>query len=233
MEKQVRYGLLLFIVLMLGVMLTVFTATPAYATEEEAEMEQAYTAAEKAAAIRAANDAIFLIPRLDHIVALDQRAVQMVAEARALVEKAIEEYDAVDADFPYLAKLLEAEQVVSKLLAVKAAQDAIDAIPPLEEVTEEHRPIIEEARRLVNIAMQEYGATRFDICWRLDALEAAEEKIGEEGEEEEPEPTPPPKPPDDRQATPPTGGSAGTLALAAVLICGVGLFLFRQSRARY
>ncbi|HED23565.1 MAG TPA: hypothetical protein ENN91_00395 [Firmicutes bacterium] len=229
MEKQVRYGLLLFIVLICGIILVVFTATPAYATEEEAEMEQAYTAAEKAAAIRAANDAIFLIPRVDYIVALDQKAVQQVAEARALVEKAKEEYDAVDTDFPNLAKLLEAEKIVFKLLAVKAAQDAIDAIPPLEEVTEEHRPLIEEARRLVNVAMQEYGATRFDICWRLDALKDAEEKIGEE----EPEPTPPPKPPDDRQPTPPTGGPANTFSVAALLICGAGLFLYRQSRARY
>ncbi len=231
MDKQVRYGLLLFVILMLGVTLAVFIATPAYATEEEAEMEQAYTAAEKAAAIRVANDAIFLIPRVDYIVALDQKAVHQVATARSLVEKAKEEYGAVDDDFPDLAKLLDAEQVVLKLLAVKAAQDAIDAIPPLEEVTEEDRPLIEEARRLVNIAMQEYGATRFDICWRLDALADAEEKIGEE--EPEPEPTPPPEPPDDHQPTPPTGGAAGTFTLAALLICGVGLFLFRQSRAPY
>ncbi|MDY6827485.1 MAG: hypothetical protein SVV67_10025 [Bacillota bacterium] len=229
MDKQVRYGLLLLVVLMLGVTLTVFIATPAYATEEEAEMEQIFTAAEKRAAISAANDAIFLIPRVDHIVALDQKAVQQVAEARALVEKAKEEYGAVDADFPDLAKLLSAENIVFKLLAVKAAQDAIDVIPPLEEITEEHRPLIEEARRLVNIAMQEHGATRFDICWRLDALEDAEEKIGEK----EPEPTPPPQPPDDRQPTPPTGGPADTFTVAALLICGVGLFLYRQSRAHY
>ncbi|MDZ4133591.1 MAG: hypothetical protein U1E11_10695, partial [Dethiobacteria bacterium] len=31
-----------------------------------------------------------------------------------------------------------------------------------------------EARRLVDIAMQQYGASAFDICWRYDVLIAAE-----------------------------------------------------------
>ncbi|MDW7739727.1 MAG: hypothetical protein SCJ97_06685 [Bacillota bacterium] len=233
MKRLVRNGQLLIVILLVGLALIMFTSGSALAndeeevnTEEEVLIEQAYTAEEKMAAINAANAAILKIPPVQYIVGLDQPAIGMVAEARALVEIAKEQYGAVDSDFSGLAKLMEAEHKVSKLLAIKAAQNAIAALPPLSEITEEHRAAVAEARALVDIAMVEYGATRFDICWFLDALQDAEDKLGEEPE---PTPTPTPKPkPDDRVPTPPTGGLYGAFAIGVML--AVSGFMFTRRR---
>jgi hypothetical protein len=235
MKKLVRYGLLLFIVSMIGLSIFLIGTQVVYANVE-AETEEAYTPAEKAAAIKAANDEILRIPRIDYlasdyVITAEQRAIiDKVAEVRALVDLVKEEYDAEDSDFLNLDRLIDAEKKVGKILAVIAARDAIDAIPEIpdgEKLTDEYRAAVEKARQLVDIAMQEHGATYFDICWRYHALEDAEKRI-----DEEPEPEPEPVKPDDRRPTPPTGGLPTFVAMG-VLLSGAGLLFFRRRTGRH
>lgn len=211
MQKLPRYGLLLLIIFLLMFSFLMIATLEAYANDE-------YTEADKTAAIMAANDAISLIPPVTYIMDLEQSAVIRVKEARDLVDTAKELFDAQDSDFSELDHLIEAEKKVLKLLAIKAAQEAIAALPPLSEITEDDRDAIEEARRLITIAMEEHGATRFDICWYLDDLEAAEDKIGEKTE---------PEPPADPEPLPPTGGVISTVA-AGFLVSGLGLICLKR-----
>ncbi len=223
MNRIVRYMLLFLVVFALSLFVWPGNSGTVYAEDDESEAN--YTVVDRVAAIRDANNAILSLPRVSYIVALDQKAIGQVGEARELVEIAINQFNAEESDFPNLDKLLEAEAKVNMLLAAKDAQDAIRALPPLEEITGADRAAVEEARRLVNIAVDEHNATRFNICWYLDTLEEAEEIIGEEVE---PEPTPSPEKPDDDQPTPPTGGIASSIA-AGLLLAGFG-FLFIRNR---
>jgi len=218
MKKLVRYGLLLLVVSLIGLTVFLISVPVSFANEETVTSEE-YTPEDKAAAVKAANDAISRIPHPSLIVAYEQSYIEEVARAFSLVAVARDEYGAVDSDFEDLAHLYLAEQRVLKMLAIKEAQDAIDLIPPVDQITAEDRPVIEEARRLVDIAMHEYGATAFEICWRYDRLEEAEDALPEE---EEPEPEPEPEP-DDRVPTPPTGGMSGLIGIGVVL-AGAGLF---------
>jgi len=127
-----------------------------------------------------------------------------------------------------LAKLYAAEQRVYKMLAIKEAQDAIDRIPPADQITQEHWPLILEARRLVRIAMEVYGATEFDICWRYDKLKEAEEKVEDEPE---PAPVPEPKPKPKPTPTPPTGGVLMSVT-AGLALCVAGAAFIRNRRNR-
>ncbi len=238
MKKLVRYGLLLLVVSLVGLSLLAVGAQTAYANEEEeATIEELIAADEKAAAIKAANNAIDRLPDPSNIIAYEKSFIQDVAIAFSLVDVAREKHGAVDSDFINLAKLYEAQKRVLKFLAIKAAQDAIDLIPPKALITEADRATIEEARRLTNIAIYEHGATPFDICWRYDVLNGAEDEIGDEEEEEEEEeeekPTPEPSKPDDKQPTPPTGGIAISFA-AGFTILGAGLvFISRRRKGRH
>jgi len=230
MKKLVKYGLLLVVVSLIGFSILVINPMIGYANVDEAEVNLEYTPAEKAAAIAAANDAIHRLPDPDSIVTYEQAYINEAARAFVLVQKAKDEYGAVDADFPELAILYAAEQRVYKMLAIRDAQNAIDLIPPIEQITEEHRPLIEEARRLTRIAMEVYGATAFDICWRYDVLKGAEEKIGEKEEPEpEPEPQPAPKPEPKPTPTPPTGGAIVSLS-AGLGLTAAGIFFARKRR---
>jgi hypothetical protein len=231
MKKLVRYGLLLLVVSLIGLSLLAIGAQTVYANEEqEAALEELIAAEAKAAAIKAANEAIRRLPDPQNIIAYERSFIQEVAVALSLVETAKEEHGAVDSDFINLAKLYEAERTVLKFLAIKAAQDAIDLIPPKSLITEADRATIEEARRLTDIAIYEHGATAFDICWRYDVLGRAEDEIGEpEEEEEEPEPAPVPVKPDERQPTPPTGGIAVSV-VAGLSILGAGLVFMSRRR---
>jgi len=227
MKKLVRYGLLLLVVSLIGFSILILSSQVSYANVDEASIQLGFTPAEKAAAISVANDAIRRLPNPEMIVAYEQAFIDEAARAFVLVHKAKEEFGAVDADFPELAKLYAVEQRVYKMLAIKEAQDAIDMIPPVEYITEEHWPLILEAQRLVRIAMEVYGATEFDICWRYDKLKAAEEEVGEEPEPKpipKPEPKPKPKP-----ITPPTGG--GLLSVSAGLVLCVAGTAFIRSRS--
>ena len=234
MEKQVKYGLLLLTCLLIGLIFLTFGAQAVFATEEaepepELTSEEIYSY-EKAAAIKAANDAISNIVDPDLIIAYEEKFVNDVALARSLVEKAREEYDAVDSDFENLELLNRAEQKVLMFLAIQDFKDAVDKIPPLDEITEEHREIIEEARRLAVIAIEEFGATPFSLCWRYYYLEDAEDELDDVVEEPEPEPEPEPEEPDDREPTPPTGGLTGTVVIGA-LLSGAGFLFYRKRKA--
>jgi len=161
MKKFPRY--LVFMLVLLFVGFTCLTVS--------AQQVQASTfAQDKAGAIEAANKAI---DRLYVPVAYEEAFVQEVANARALVTHA-KSKGAVDADITGLAKLVDAENALKRFTAIKAARDAIDQIPPTAEITSADRSKITEARRLVNIAMTQYGATPHEICWRYETLAAAE-----------------------------------------------------------
>lgn len=161
MRKLFRLGTFLIIVIFVGLICFSVSAQGVYATTY---------AQDKAGAIQAANAAInsIMIP-----VAYEQAFVQDVANARALVTHA-KTKGAVDADITGLAKLVNAEKEVKKFAAIQAARDAIDKIPPTAEIASADKGKISEARRLVDVAMKQYGASVFDICWRYDVLIAAE-----------------------------------------------------------
>lgn len=233
MKKPVRIGLLLICISLICLSLFLFSSQVVYANEEEVVEEEEESEElseeeifdmEKAEAIKAADDAIRRMTNPRFIVGYEQAFVEEVAYAISLVEYAREEYDAEDGDFADLEKLNQAEKQVLKYLAIKAAQDAIDKIPPIEDITEEDRAVIEEARRLVKIAIEEHGATPFQICWRYEYLEDAEDRLPEE---EEPEPEP--EKPDDREPTPPTGGASGAVAIGLIM-AGTGLFTLHRKR---
>lgn len=235
MKKLVRYGLLLFVISLVGLTTLALSPQISYANVGEAEAELGYTPAEKAAAIAAANDAINRLPNPDLIVAYEQAYINEAARAFVLVQKAKEEFGAVDADFPNLSKLYEVEQRVYKMLAIRDAQQAIDLIPPASHITEEHWPLIIEASRLTNIAMDVYGATAFDICWRYDKLKEAEKKVDVEPvpePEPAPEPEPPkpePKPEPKPTPTPPTGGALLSVS-AGLALCTTGTVILKRRK---
>jgi len=105
-----------------------------------------------------------------------------------------------------------------KQAAIERAHEAIDALPDFPDITAEHRPQVEEARRLVDAAY-EAGATRLDLCIKVVELEMIEEKLDKFVDEEE------------DVALPPTGGFAIPLGFAAGLILtGSGVALARRSR---
>ncbi len=235
MKKLVRYGLLLLVVSLIGLSLLAIGAQTVFANEEqEASIEEQLAAEAKAAAIKAVNEAIRRLPDPQKIIAYERSFIQEVAVALSLVEIAREEHGAVDSDFINLAKLYEAEKKVLRFLAIKVAQDAIDLIPPKSLITEADRATIEEARRLTDIAMYEHGASAFDICWRYEKLNNAEDEIGDEpvptpDPEPEPEPKPEPKPEPEPKPipTPPTGGVLFS-ALAGMALCTTGALFLRR-----
>jgi hypothetical protein len=232
MNKLVRYGLLLLVVTLICFSILTLTPRISYANVDEAQLSLTYTPAEKAAAIAAANDAIRRLPDPELIISYEQSYINDAAKAFVLVQKAKEEFDAVDADFPELAKLYAVEQRVYKMLAIREAQQAIDLIPPASEITEEDWPLIIEARRLTQIAMEVYGATEFDICWRYDKLKEAEKKIEPRPEPEPEPPKPEPKPAPKPAPTPPTGGALASVS-AGLALCFTGaLFIRRRKLSR-
>jgi len=239
MEKLVKFGLLLLVVSLIGISFLVINTQVVAANEEEVAEEddaievglteaEAYSD-EKAKAIANANKAIRDIPNPDRIIAYEEAFIQSVAKALSLVAYAREEHGAKDSDFVDLAKLNKAEKKVLLFLAIQAAKDAIDKIPPLSEITEEHRAIIEEARRLVNIAMKEHGATEFQLCWRYYYLKDAEDELDDVVPEPKPEPKPEPEKP---TPTPPTGGLSGLVAMG-ILLSGAGFLFIRQRQGRH
>jgi len=227
MKEPVRFGLLLLVVLMIGFSVLFVGSQIVFANEEEATT-MVYTPEEKAAAVKAADDSILRILLIERfMLSADlQDFLADVIRSRILVDAAKEKYGAVDKDFLYLNKLIEAELKAEKFLAIKAARDAIDAISLYAVSSDEYREAVKEARRLVDIAMNEFGATYVDICWRYDALLIAEKEL-EEDPEPEPEPEPKPPKPDDRRPTPPTGGFSVALAVG-LITSGAGMLLIKQ-----
>ena len=111
----------------------------------------------------------------------------------------------------------EANDNAEKQAAIERAHEAIDALPDFPDIGAEHRPQVEEARRLVDAAY-EAGATRVDMCVRGARLRMIEDKLDKFVDEEE-----------DEVALPPTGGFAAPLVLG-LLLTGSGVLLAKHSR---
>ncbi len=227
MSKLARYGFL-FIVLLVGLTVLAFGTQTVYATNES-EVELTSADADKEAAIEAADRAIRRVPKSFRY--LDPVIEESITEARALVDTAMADYGAERADFDDLDRLEAAEWQKEKSEAVQAARDAIDKIPPPAQITEEHRPIIEEARRLTDIAMEDYGATRLDLCWRYQALVDAEDRL-DDVVEPDPDPAPDPDPDPDPDPLPPTGAITTTI-VSGLLLTGAGLLFLGKRKNRF
>ncbi len=243
MNKLAKHRLLLFIVLLAGLTVFAFNVQTVYATET-GETETGQTAAnpDKEAAVEAADRAIRWLPSPENIRFITPTIESDIAEAQDLVEIAKNIYGVTENDFADLDKLNAIKTQVEKRSAIQDAKDAIDAIPPPAQITEEDRDVIEEARRLTDLAVEEYGATDFDLCWRLRTLEKAEERLDEEPDPEpepvpepepdpEPEPAPDPDPEPDDDPLPPTGAMTTTI-VSGLVLTGAGL-LFLGKRKRF
>ena len=165
----------------------------------------------KQAAIDAANKAIADLKDPENIRLGDKDDVE---EARALVNEAKDDHGAVDEDFDDLDKLENAEKMIRKWEAIKAADDAILALPTVEDLTLSDRPDVVAARALVNSAKADHGAVDTDFTY-LALLTAAENRIKElEG----------------LVPTPPTGAMTYLLPIGMLAIL-VGLIAyFKRSR---
>ncbi len=151
----------------------------------------------KKAAIDAADTAIAALPSP---ITLADKAV--VEAARALVKTAKDVHGAVDTDFANLKKLTDAEAMILKLEAVKAADDAILALPSVDSLKLDDKPAVVAARALVTKAKTDHGAVDADFTY-LARLTAAENRIKElEG----------------LQPTPPTGGMPYVLFAGVVIL---------------
>ena len=158
-----------------------------------------------AAAIAAADAAIEALPDPDDITLDDEDAVKA---ARALVDAA-KALGAEDDDFEDLEKLVAAEEMIAKLKAIKAACDAIYALPAVKDLTLDDKPDVVAARALVNKAKADHGAVDADFSDCLSILVAAENRIKElEG----------------LKPTPPTGGM-NYLLLSGMLAMTAGFLL--------
>ena len=125
-------------------------------------------------AIDDANAAIAALPAVEDLTLADKADVQ---RARDLVDEA-KDLGAEDADFDDLAKLEDAEKKIAKLEAIKAADDAILALPSVDILTLDDKPAVVAARALVDRAKTEHGAVDADFLY-LDRLRAAENRIKE------------------------------------------------------
>ncbi len=166
----------------------------------------------KEKAIKDADDTICTLPDPADITLADKAAV---AAARAKVDKAKQDHGAVDADFTKLDKLVAAEKQIAKLEAIKAADDAIYALPSLEKLTLDDEADVLAARALVNKAKKDHGAVDGDFVY-LSRLVSLENRIKElKGL------VPPP----------PTGGLDYMIPAGLLLVFMAGLLLFiRHSR---
>jgi len=164
-------------------------------------------------AIDAADKAIADLPDPKDITLADKADVEA---ARALVKFAMDEFDAVAADFEDYDKLVDAEKMIAKLEAVKAADDAILALPSVDSLDLDDKPDVVAARALVTKAKDDHGAVDADFTY-LARLVAAENRIKElEG----------------LKPTPPTGGMPYIMMAGGfILLLGLVGYLKRGSFA--
>jgi predicted extracellular nuclease len=124
--------------------------------------------------------AIAAIDALPEVSKLTLNHKSAVENARALVEAALK-LGAAEAEITNLSKLkaveakMEELKNAGKLVAVKEAISAIKALPEVDKLTSDHKKVVQDARVLVNKAI-ELGAEESDIT-NLSILEAAEAKI--------------------------------------------------------
>jgi hypothetical protein len=180
-------------------------------TPTSGEVTSIDPAVAKQAAIDAADAAIAALP--SPITLADKAAVEA---ARALVKTAKDDHGAVDSDFENFKKLTDAEAMILKLEAVKAADDAILALPSVDSLKLDDKPAVVAARALVTKAKTDNGAVDADFTY-LARLTAAENRIKElEG----------------LQPTPPTGGMPyGLFAGMAILLSGIVALIRRRRLA--
>ena len=227
MYKLAKSKRLFVFVLLISLTLLAFNVQTIYATEtDETAIDQPSTNPLKESAIEAADRAIRWLPRPDNIRFLPPNIENDIAEAQALVDTAKRVHGATDDDFADLEKLEAVKERVEIRKAIFAARDAIDLIPPPGTITEEDRDVIEEARRLVNIAIEDYGATDFDLCWRLRKLEISEERVDEK-------PVPAPEDPDDPEDPLPPTGAMVTSIVSGLLLLGTGLFFLGKRKGHF
>jgi len=163
---------------------------------------------EKQYAIELAEDAIDALP--ENVKCSDKEDVE---EARYLVSRAKTQHGAVDSDFSNLNKLEDAEEVIAKCEAIREADDAIYALPSVDNLKLDDKPKVEEARYLVNRAKTQHGAVDSDFVY-LTRLVAAENRIKElEGQ----------------KPTPPTGGTH-YLIIGAILVLLCAGILYQKKR---
>ena len=236
MKKLARCGILL-IVLLVGLTVLVFNNQAVYANDEP-ELELTSIDFARQTAVEAADRAIRRVP--SYIKFLDPVIEENIYEARRLADDAMINYGAVRSDFQDLERLEAAEKMQEKRHAIDAARAAIDRIPPQHQITEQHRAIIEEARRLTEIAIEQYGATWLDICWRYKELVDAEERV------EDPYPVPVPDPVDDPDVDPdidpdvdpepeplPPTGAITTSIITGLALTGAGLMFLGKRKRRF
>lgn len=168
--------------------------------------------AARLAAIDAADVAVAALPDCEDITLDDKEDVEA---ARELVDYAMAEYDVEEADFEDYAKLECAEEMIEQLEAIKAACEAVNALPAVSDLTLDDKADVVAARALVNKAIADYDLENDDFeC--LSTLEAAENRIKElEG----------------LKPTPPTGGGMPFVMIAggAIALTGVVSY-FRRIR---
>lgn len=164
-------------------------------------------------AIDAADKAIADLPDPEDVTLADKADVEA---ARALVKYAMDEFDATAADFEDYDKLVDAEKMIAKLEAIKAADDAILALPSVDSLDLDDKPDVVAARALVTKAKDDHGAVDGDFTY-LARLVAAENRIKElEG----------------LKPTPPTGGMPYIMVAGGfILLLGLVGYLKRGSFA--
>jgi len=209
MKKMFKYGLILIVVSLLILFGLGLSAQKAYANVETLTTST-YTPA-KNSAITAADNSILSIRLSDSFILEEdiKKFVTSVNNARAMVNSAKAQYNAKDSDFIFLSKLLEAEKQAEKLLAIQASRNAIDKIANYPILSNQYKAAVKEARRLVDIAVEKYGATNFELCYRRILLEEAEFMIAR------------------GIATPVTGGSPVGVILG-LMFFGAGIILYRK-----
>jgi hypothetical protein len=161
-------------------------------------------------AIDAADEAIADLPEPDEVTLADKADVEA---ARVLVDYAMVEFDAEEDDFEDYDKLADAEKMIDKLEAVKAADDAILALPSVDSLDLDDKPDVVAARALVTKAKDDHGAVDGDFTY-LARLVMSENRIKElEG----------------LKPTPPTGGMPYALVAGGiVLLFGLAFYLKRS-----
>lgn len=76
----------------------------------------------------------------------------------------------------------EVEASTARERAIQEVQDAIRALPEVEDLTEADRPAVEAVLRMAERAMAQYDVTYYDFCTLSVKLSRAESKVGLRGE---------------------------------------------------
>ena len=151
---------------------------------QEAEAKIAELQADKAAAVKAANDAIAEVPAADTITIENYKSAEEKVKAAEEAVAAARAKGATDADFTNLIRIEEAKTKIAALLkalseAITAANTALAAIPAADSITIQNYKLAEEKIVAAEAAVSDArakGAVDADFKG-LDKIEAAKTKI--------------------------------------------------------